>query len=86
MDASVSAYLTHAALLIAGFTLGRATRAPSPPSRPITPLADDMPVRTLLAEGNTIEALRVYRQMTGQDIRPSRAAIEALAQRLPVRR
>jgi pentatricopeptide repeat protein len=86
MDASVSTYLTNAAPLIAGLTLGRATRAPAAIPRPITALADDRPVRALLAEGKTTEALRLYRQMTGQDIRQSIAAIEALETRLPARR
>ncbi|MEO8193009.1 MAG: hypothetical protein ABI681_04100 [Gemmatimonadales bacterium] len=68
---------------IAGFILGR--RRPDSNvvwSTPIVPI-DSPEVEELLQRGQKIEAIKLYRELHGTDLKDSKDAVESLARRLP---
>ena len=55
-------------------------KPPAPP--PLPPNLDETdlePVRDALKRGNKIEAIKLYREMTGCDLKESKDAVEAMA-------
>ena len=68
---------------VAGFVLGR--RRPNRKivwSKPIVPIASPE-VEALLLSGQKIEAIKLYRELHGTDLKDSKDAVEAMARRLP---
>jgi hypothetical protein len=66
----------------AGFFLGGRPRGKVVWSKPIVPIPTPE-VEALLASGQKIEAIKLYRQLHGTDLKDSKDAVEALARELP---
>ena len=68
---------------VAGYAFARTrNRAKVVWSKAVAPV-ETPEVRALIESGNKIEAIKLYRQMFGTDLKDSKDAVEALAQRTP---
>lgn len=73
---------------VIGFWLGRLTKSKEPvlgtaPRHAPPPAADSYPeVLTALRAGNKIQAIKAYREATGEGLKDAKDAVEALEKRL----
>ena len=98
MDSQTQHYILYALLVLLGFALGRIGRGqkPSeprrsssytadPPSPPANGSLDESYLLAKLRDGGLIEAIKLYRQHYGCDLREAKRAVEALADRHGIR-
>ena len=100
MDSQTQHYLAAALLVLLGFVLGRIgngrERSGSSSSRPAPPAAystpppasgefDEASVLAELRADRFIDAIKLYRQHYGCDLREAKRAVEALADRYGIR-
>jgi ribosomal protein L7/L12 len=71
-----------AAAFAAGFWIGRTTgHAKAPPPAPTPPPADKLrEIRRVLARGEKIEAIRMYREHTGAGLKEAKDAVDRLVE------
>ena len=60
----------------------RTMRLADQPGNPALSAADETELRDLLARGNTIGAVKLYRERTGLGLKESKDAVDTLARRL----
>jgi len=90
MEWHMSNSIVGALLFVGGYTLGRVsktldiareTRARWTPN----PNIDDADIEAAIRAKTKIEAIKLYRQRTGADLKEAKQAVEAIAQRINVR-
>lgn len=89
MDAIAHPWTTHAVTFAIGFLLARAiyrvapdTHAPAMPRRDIT----DEDVDNAIRAGQTIDAIKLYRNRSGAGLKEAKAAVEQRERELNIRR
>jgi large subunit ribosomal protein L7/L12 len=97
MDPRTQTYVIYALLLVLGFVLGRVTARqrpksewrPNPPAYPPSPprtyapadAALEQTVLDMLRQRRKIEAIKLYRERTGEGLKDAKDAVEAIESR-----
>jgi ribosomal protein L7/L12 len=91
MEWQMSSIIIGALLFVSGYTLGRVSKTlevarESRARWTPDPKINDADIEEAIRAKNTIQAIKLYRQRTGAGLREAKQAVEALAQRINVRR